>query len=131
MRKLLILIVFVGIALPSFAQQTYSAVKTSTEGGRWEIIQSPIVRRITIKLDKFTGKTYQLVETSTKSYSWQEILWIGEMLEEKYKNKINYQLFTGGLTVKDTYLINIHTGQTWMLYGDTSDNSIFWATMIE
>lgn len=127
MKKLFFIISFVFISLLCVAQKTYPSVKTSTDVGRWEIIQSPFIRRVTIKLDKFTGKTYQILETSLAIYEWKIIIWQDEDWGEKQTGKINYQIFMGGLTGSDVYLINIHTGKTWLLCEDSSKGLLFWS----
>lgn len=127
MKKLFFIISFVFISLLCVAQETYPSVKTSTDVGRWEIIQSPFIRRVTIKLDKFTGKTYQFFETSLAIYGWKIIIWQDEDWGEKQIGKINYQIFMGGLTASDVYLINIHTGKTWLLCEDSSKGLFFWS----
>lgn len=130
MKRLLVYFFFICIALTGYSQDRKYPVMTDTEGGRWEIVQSPIIRKCTIKLDKFTGKTYQLVLTSNgEDVTWQEIMWIGELLEENNKNVINYQIFMSGLVARDCFLINIHTGKTWVLTSDETMNTVFWSTI--
>lgn len=42
----------------------------ATDSARYEIIQSPLKRSLTLLLDKFTGSVYQLVRTSTDDLTW-------------------------------------------------------------
>lgn len=132
MKRFLLFYVFISLALAGYSQERKYAVKTDTEAGRWEIVQSPILRKCTIKLDKYTGKTYQLVTTSNDNVTWEEILWIGDAASNRKENRINYQIFMGGIMARDCFLINIHTGETWILnVVDTSSERIVWETIVE
>ena len=41
------------------------------------------------------------------------------------EHNINYQIFLGGDDLNDCFLINIHTGKTWVLFPDKT-NFITW-----
>ena len=132
--KKIILSLFMGLMnLSSYAYDTNSAVKSSVENGRYEIVQSEIARKLTFKLDKYTGKVYQYVKTSSDSnpYSWQPVYWIGCSDEKEIPTKINYQLFLGGTAVSDCFLLNINTGKTWLLYEDSDGNGNFFSPIYE
>lgn len=121
------------LMVTSFAYgiENFYAVKTSVEGGRYEIIQSPIARRVTLKLDKESGDTYLLVNSASKKddYTWQRIFGIGIISDEGAKEgEINYQIFLSGISMKDCYLVNIHTGKTWQLT-DVKDIGYAWIEM--
>lgn len=120
-----VLLMFCMMTLMLNAQRSNSSVKTSVEGGRWEIVQSEIARRDTYKLDKYKGDVYQLVKKSNGENTWQKLYRIGETYDKIEDGKINFQLFISGITVQDQFLINIHTGQTWCVYEDSKTKETF------
>ena len=128
MKRTFLLFVACIIAITSLADDK-RAVKTSTEGGRYEIVQSEIVRRLTFKLDKFTGRTYQMVKTSYDDMTWEEVRWRGQPEDTDKEEQISFQLFLGGIMARDCILINIHTGETWMLYQESEAETLYWAPM--
>lgn len=132
MKKILICL-FLCFSLCVSAGDNYPSVKTSIDSGRFEIIQSPILRKLTFKLDKYTGKTYQLVKTSNNNVTWEIVEWLGYDDEASFQqnnpNKVAYQLFLGGITIKDTFLINILTGDTWQLFHDPDKDFLYWAPL--
>jgi hypothetical protein len=113
------------------AADNYHAVQTSVIAGRYEIIQSEIARKVTLKLDKYTGDVYLLVSTNDNNYTWEKMDRIGGFLDTVKEDTINFQIFLGGIALNDSFLINIHTGKTWKLYNDPSDNRLFWGVILE
>ena len=123
MKRILILFILFSCT-PIYSQlQNYQAISTSQVGGRYEIIQSQIKRSNTFKLDKFTGKVYMFVSTKDDWYTWQEVYKGNVELDKVIPEKINYQIFMGGIAAKDCFLININTGVTWMLTEDKKTGS--------
>lgn len=131
MKKLYLLLILSFAFASMAAAENYHAVQTSVISGRYEIIQSEIARRVTLKLDKYTGDVYLLVSINDNSYTWEKMDRIGDFLDTIKEDTINYQIFLGGIALKDSFLINIHTGKTWKLYNDPSDNRLFWGEIIE
>ena len=131
MKKIILLIALCFISLTSSAIEDTKAVKTSTEGGRYEIVQSEIARKYCFKLDKYTGNVYQLVLKSNGDKTWQKMEVIGLAFDTIKKDTINFQIFMGGMAVSDCFLINIHTGMTYQLYSDTDTEVLFWSYMKE
>jgi hypothetical protein len=124
-----------GLALVLLVAMPVSAQETATEPqrtaapaeSRYEIIQSHIAAKFTVRLDKYTGITYQLVKKANGDMTWQL------MPQENHSGdivrpsgKVNYQIFTSGLTLRDTFLININTGATWQLFHDPKEDEDFW-----
>ncbi len=112
MRKIL-LILFVSICFSAIAQKQ-NAVTTNTANGRFEIVQSKLLRSLTFKLDKYTGNVYMFDETISDSTVWFQIP--REIIETDtvpYENQINYQLYLGGYIARDCFLINLNNGITW------------------
>ncbi len=125
MKKTLLLLAFLYFANSYSQLERQQAVTTSQVGGRYEILQSEIKRNNTFKLDKYTGKVYMFVSTSLDWYAWQEVQKSNARLDTIIPDKINYQLFMGGISAKDCFLLNINTGTTWMLVVDKSGNYSF------
>jgi len=129
MKKItLLILIFVLFEEQIFALDVYrSQISSVPDSSRFEIIQSELAAKITLKIDKYTGNIFQLV-TSNKGLSWQLIPAEKHSKDTKKVNKANYQLFTSGLAIKMTYLLNINTGATWVL---SEDNKIgvFWKAM--
>jgi len=85
----------------------------------------------TYLLDRYSGNSWQLVQ-STKRYVWQRIPkephdedivpkeWVGAA----------YQISVSGLAAKGTYMINVITGATWVLFEDPKEG-IFWCPIPE
>jgi hypothetical protein len=103
----------------------YQAKITSQVGGRYEILQSEIKRSNTFKLDKFTGKVYMFSTTTNDWFTWQEVPKSFASDDTAIPEKINYQLFMGGIAAKDCFLLNINTGVTWILVVNKSGNYSF------
>ncbi|MBQ7942173.1 MAG: hypothetical protein IJ328_07205 [Muribaculaceae bacterium] len=123
MKKIIvIIIVSLLFSISIEAQEQYFPAKTSLEG-RYEIVQSNIARRYTFKIDKYRGIVYQLVQTEADGFAWQEVPVLMRDFDEIKPDTVNYHIFMGGTAVKDCFLINIHTGITWVLV-KSSDNSI-------
>jgi hypothetical protein len=126
MRQILILaILLLPFSGQAWAQETNRSQSSSApETSRFEIIQSELAARITLKIDKYTGNVFQLVKGS-KGLSWQLIPAEKHPGDNVTANKVNYQVFTSGLAVRMTYLINVNTGASWQLSED-SELGVFW-----
>lgn len=126
--KRLILIMLCALSLNcSFADDRYSAVRTSVDNGRYEIVQSEMMRKLIFMLDKFTGDVYQNVLTSGNERSWRKLRKAGVSYDSTPQTQINYQLFIGGFSVQDIFLLNINTGETWYIYKDKETDVLFFS----
>jgi len=123
MRKTFVIFLLMLLSVRMFAVDVVGSVSTSQTGGRYEIIQSNIKRSLFFKLDKFTGDVYQFVSTSDGGYTWQKISVEGKRLGSLNKS-ITYQLFMGGMMAADCILLNIVTGETFMLFEDSKTNTL-------
>lgn len=126
MRRIVLL--FAISASLSLCAQNKESESTSAPEGRYEIVQSPILRSCTFKLDKYTGDIWQLVKAEDGSSVWQKMERISAFPDTKNVNQINYQLFMGSSVAADTYLINVNTGTTWVLVEDKKKFR-FWEPM--
>lgn len=135
-HRMMIRFVFVLlVAAPSvsFAQRSEypSHEKTNVPAeSRFEIVQSSLAAKITLKVDKYLGVVYQLVEDNAGEWSWSRILKLPHPLDKNPSvDKVNYQVFTSGKAAKFTFLLNVNTGATWTLSEDTKEKRIliFWS----
>lgn len=127
MNRFFVIVCFLLVSFVGHAQRNIEgqSVSTSQTGGRFEIIQSPIARRLTFRLDKYTGEVYQLVKKKNDEYCWDNVkIYDQENVDsDNYNNtEITYLLYMGGKAVSDCFLINIKTGDTWQLIHDDEMN---------
>ncbi len=126
-KTALILLCIVHCALYiDVAAQKHSAVTTNTTSGRFEIVQSKLLRSLTFKLDKYTGDVYMFDETMSDSTVWFQIP--REIVETDtipYENQINYQIYLGGYIARDCFLINLNNGLTWAFIQDENHQYVF------
>ena len=125
MKKLLLSIFILFFTTPIFSQEVNIPLKTSTESGRFEFIQSTISRKISLMLDKYTGKVWQMVRDSEYDCLTFEYIPKTTQSTDVKSAKINYQLFLGGMMLSDCFLLNINTGEVWQLVKDKDDYNIF------
>ncbi|RPE08676.1 hypothetical protein EGT74_16700 [Chitinophaga lutea] len=103
-------------SLNGYSQERHQAVKSSTSGGRYEIVQSEISSIYTFRLDKYVGKVEIIVTLPNEPKTVFVEIPVNHSEENNtVPDKINYQLWLGGGTLSDCYLLNIHTGTTWEL----------------
>ena len=126
--KICVLLIFISLCSQVWAQGTNrNQLSSVPSSSRFEIFQSELAAKITFKIDKYTGQVYQLVQGSN-GLSWQLIVAEKHSQNKTAEGKVNYQLFTSGLAVRMTYLLNVNTGATWQLAED-SDIGSFWNAM--
>ena len=120
--------VFTAVAQAQDVQSHHERTATPL-AARFEIVQSPKAVRLTFKVDKHRGRTYQLVLAADSTLTWELV-----PREEhpagstELPNQVNYQVFTSGVAVRFTFLLNVNTGATWQLtQGD--DESLHWGAM--
>ena len=107
------------VSISIFIKAQDISVKSSiTDNSRYEIIQSGIGAWATFKIDKYLGLVYMMfIDSTTNLAFWSLIdVYPGTGKEIINPNKINYQLIISGIALRYIYLININTGNTWMLY---------------
>jgi hypothetical protein len=85
--------------------------------GRYEIVQSPVLTRLTFKLDRFTGNNWQLVVGTDGVYSWQPTPVEG-LSSVSMPTAPRFQIFLSGRMGFYTYLLDCQTGQTWWYMDD-------------
>ena len=110
---------------PTWAAENQSAVSTSLgANARYQIVQSELVARITFRVDRVCGAVSQIVATEGGDNLWQAVP-IENPPACVADGRIRYQLFTSGLSVRYTYLMNTDNGATWRLVANSQDNP-FW-----
>ena len=116
MKNLTLLLVL--ILLPAqqlYAQRSETLQRTQTAApvtARFEIVQSPISSGLTFRLDKYTGRVWQLVKTKD-DFAWQSMPAVD--LPQSTDFRVRYQIFASGIVASNIFLLNIETGQTWIL----------------
>ncbi len=112
---LLFLLLFVPSCLYVQGQEAPPRAQTAApDTARFEIVQSPLVVRWTFRLDKYTGKVWQLVKTKDDDLDWDSMP-VVDLPSSPSVAKVRYQIFASGIIVRNTLLLNIETGQTWVL----------------
>jgi len=125
MKKILFILFLIALKLPAFGQQNGTNQATSLCDGHWEFFMSDVAIKYTFKVDKFTGNVYQFVQREDKSYTWQLIERETSNIDTQKQDSINYQLFSSGLGIRFTFLLNTNSGLTWKLVKDENDVSFF------
>lgn len=100
----------VGAQQPSDAHQH----STPPPNARFEIIQSELAAKWTFRLDRFNGRVAQLVRTKDGDNEWEEMQVIG-LSRVQAQTRPHFQIFTSGLAVRHTFLIDTDTGKTWVV----------------
>lgn len=105
-------------ALPVVAQEANAPQRTAAPAeSRFEIVQSELTVKFTVRLDKYTGQTWQIRSMATGELIWQQMTREDSPGDTvTIPGKVNYQVFASGLTLQDTFLLNVHTGATWQLF---------------
>lgn len=133
MNRIIVVFCFLMVSVGCFAQsERQNFVSTSQTGGRFEVIQSPIARRLTFRLDKYTGKVYQYVLSNDDESIWKIVSnpWLQVLHDKDEKNDyVRFQLFMSGIAVADCFLLDMETGITFMLYEDSNSGSLFFRYM--
>jgi hypothetical protein len=87
---------------------------TIPSDGRYEIVQSEIAARWAFRLDRYTGDVAQLVTTSSDGMAWEQMLVKGFPAIQN-PNKPRFIIFTSGIAVRHTFLMDSVTGKTWIV----------------
>lgn len=117
------------VASQSVCAQVVSATSLSStvpESARYEVIQSPLLAKLTIRLDRLTGDTWLFVSTKDKSYAWERMRRISVQNDSKVPGKVNYQIFLSGIRAQITILLNNTTGASWYIAEDPKEG-YFWS----
>ena len=130
MRRILLLVCVICPAYSANAQaqrvvEPNQATAAPPES-RYEIIQSSIAARVTVRLDRFTGQASVLQSRRDSTTGWDDIPRLPTTeADARVPCRANYQIFTSGLALRFTFLINVNTGATWQLTED-SKTGLYW-----
>lgn len=114
-----------GMVSPVFAEPRIHQSTSSPSDARFEIVQSPLSAKWTFRLNRYTGQVYQLAETPRGRLAWIGMIAIPfPQLSSKHKQKPSFVIFSSGLTVRDTFLLDSETGRTWVLRSSPSDSGL-------
>ena len=119
-------------SLPSLAAaQTPYAHQSTTQPaeGRYEIVQSPIAAKWTFRLDRYRGHVAQLAEAEDGALTWQVMFGV-DLPEVHSAQTARFSIFASGIAARFTFLIDSHTGQTWVL-NSFSDDVAGWSPFVE
>jgi len=119
---LLLLVLFPANIVAQETQEQHPDTTRETEASstsRFRIIQSDLVVRLTFKLDRYTGAVSQLVKNSDGNSAWQ-LMDISPLPVVKIPDHARFQIFTSGLAVRFTFLLDNDTGKTWQLVSATT-----------
>jgi hypothetical protein len=94
---------------------------------RFEIVQSNIAVKFTVRLDRYSGNVDELVVDDSGELNWRPMNRVHHSLKDSIlPEKVNYQIFTSGVALKSTFLMNVNTGATWVFTEDTKTGERFW-----
>lgn len=117
------------MAKPLCAQEHPANLSSTVpDYARFEVVQSPLLAKLTIRLDRFTGDTWQFVEDKKGDYAWQRMQRINIPNDTKLPGKVNYQIFLSGIRAQITVLMNTNTGASWYIAVDSKEGE-FWNPM--
>ena len=112
----LVLVLVTGLLVPGIGHadmQTVSNQRTTPPANaRFEIMQSELTTQETFRLDRFTGQVAKLMKSTDADDMWADMHVI-QLPKISNAVRPRFQLFTSGLTVRDTFLIDTDTGKTW------------------
>lgn len=128
MKKIFFILMLVSLATSGWTQQTNHQFSSVPETSRFQIVQSEIGVSYTFNIDRYTGSVFLLVKGSD-GLTWQLIDAQEQAFDEAIPDQVNYQVFTSGIGVKFTFLLNVNTGITWQLMKDSDSRDLFWAVM--
>ena len=95
----ILLTMLCAVAEPSYAQENASSFSSAVpDYARYEVVQSPLLAKLTIRLDRFTGDTWQFVETTQGRFAWERMPRIPLPNDIRAPRKVNYQIFLSVLT---------------------------------
>lgn len=125
MKEIFLIFLLVIITSLGWSQETnHHQFSDAPETARYQIVQSELAAKVTLKIDKYSGKVFQLVE-GEDGLTWQSLYAETHTLDKATPNQVNYQVFTSGLAVRMTFLMNINTGASWQLSED-EEIGLFW-----
>ena len=118
LQKSLSILAFLAASPITYAQEQSTpphAATTIPALARYEIVQSQLAAKWTFRLDRVCGHVGQLVKTKSDAVTWENMSVIG-LPNCSADGKVRYQIFSSGLAARHTFLMNLDTGKTWILF---------------
>jgi hypothetical protein len=103
-----------GSALAADVSVQSPQLTSTPPGARYEVVQSTIAVKATFRLDRYTGRVWELVRTNKDQNTWQQTR-VYDLPQMPGANRPRFQLFTSGIAIRHTFLIDADTGKTWVL----------------
>lgn len=126
-KRIIFIVMLLSLSLQSWTQESNRhQISDVPPTSRYEIVQSELGVKTTLKIDKFLGHVYLLVKDSNDRLTWQLMDVEKQSNDTSIPGEVNYQVFTSGLGMRFTFLLNVHSGITWQLAED-STYGMFWA----
>lgn len=111
----------------SYAQEHPASISSGVpDYARYQIVQSPLAAKLTIRLDRFMGDTWQLVKATNGSYAWRPMKRIDLPNDTRLPGAVNYQIFLSAIRAEMTVLMNTNTGASWYIDVDRNGGE-FWS----
>ena len=125
MRRIVLVIALLVIPRHAVNGQEQQPVQTSTppSDARYEIVQTGVASKSTLKLDRITGNVENLVVGKSGNLVWEKMR---VLPHPKAVNlvKSHYQLLVSRQADQPTLLLDTETGATWRIVR-TGDNSLW------
>jgi hypothetical protein len=128
MKKLMwVLFVLASIVAHAADDETPVPTITSTapNNARFEIVQSRLGAKATFKLDRYSGKVWQLVNGDNGT-EWSPMLIEGMGYKGVASTSPRFQIFSSGLALRFTYLLDTQTGSCWELFSGSENKNDGW-----
>jgi len=99
---------------------------------RYEIIVTTSGVRAVLKLDKYTGEVFELARNKTivknkdEEHAWQRTKRRPYADKDEAPDEVNYQIYASGENGIYTYLLNLGTGETWILAKEAGKEELYW-----
>lgn len=118
---------------PAGAQERSLPDRTAAPpNGRYEIVESPVLHRLTFLLDRYEGFVWQLAVNKKDEELWESMhvaspAFSSTSLTRPHEPR--FQIFMSGRLARSTYLLDCSTGRVWQ-YATEKDSEIgLWQPM--
>lgn len=99
--------------------------------GRYEIVQSPVLQKLTFILDRYEGMVWQIVVDAEGQESWELMQVLSPPVFAASANRPKeprFQIFVSGRMARSTFLLDCSTGRVWQDVVD-KDGVSLWQPM--
>lgn len=130
-------IALAGIVLSLLAARTHAQNTPNHEhttvpiDAGFELLQSPLGAKTTLRINRITGQTNQLVAGAGGRAEWEGAINGPDDPAGSSQGRLTYYAFSSGLAARWTFLMNVRTGATWQLTEDVESKRLFWKRVTE